>query len=115
MERVIYSKSGGCGLILDENEREEDFILPMGVQLHGNELNPGDYTTLDGMFSEKLRFVGIMTDSEHVEMVFHAGDDADLFESKKYYYIFYWLTENRIANSYAPRTVRDFFWVGHWK
>lgn len=116
MTKTIYTMQQGLGLILDADEKESDFILPMGVMLHGEELRAGDYTTLDGYFEVPLRFVGVMTDEDHVEMIFQAGDDTDLFGSRKYYYRVYWISENRIVNCYSIGSARDFNWIdNHWK
>lgn len=115
METVIYSNQGGCGLILEGDEKESDFINPASVMLHGQELNPDDLTDLDGMFTKPIRYAGILKDSEFTVMCFHTGDDENLFEFKKYYYTFYWIEENRIANCYSFGSVRDFFWrQNHW-
>jgi hypothetical protein len=49
-------------------------------------------------------------------MVFHLGDNADLFDTKKYYSCFYWIAENRICNKYKELSARDFLYVnGKWK
>lgn len=116
MEKVIYSDKGGCGLILDTFEHECDFIDKKSVKLHGEILEPGELTTLYGMFSQPIRFAGILKDSEFTEMCFHTGNAENLFECIKYYYIFYWIDENRIANCYSYGSARDFFWKNnHWK
>lgn len=116
MEKVIYANKGGCGLILNDNECETDFIIPQSVKLHDVELKPGEFTTLDGQFSRPIRYAGILKDSEFTEMCFHTGNDENLFEMKKYYYIFYWIHENRIANCYSYGSARDFIWKNNqWK
>lgn len=115
MEKVIYSHKGGCGLILNSEEKEIELIIAKSVQLHGTTLKPNEMTTLDGMFSSPLRYVGLLKDSDFVEMCFFAGEVTNLFETKKYYYIFYWIDENRIANCYSYGSARDFFWrKNHW-
>ncbi|WP_392436456.1 hypothetical protein ACF3N7_05340 [Cruoricaptor ignavus] len=115
MEQTIYAKGGGRGMVLENAEKEKDFILPKSIELHGNILKPGDYTNVDGYFIRPIRYCGIVKNSEFTEMVFHAGDDGDLFGLRKFYYILYWITPERIANVFKEGTARDFHWKGdHW-
>lgn len=51
-----------------------------------------------------------------VSMVFYSGEDADLFNKKRFYYCVYWISETRIANKYTWTSARDFnFKNGEWK
>ena len=97
------------------NEKEEDFIQPLPVKLHGEILIPGTFTTLDGQFNKPIRYAGIHNWDGSNMMCFHAGGVSDLFETVEYYYCYIWLNENRIVNSYKFGTARDFHWRNdHW-
>lgn len=115
MKLTIYNNNGGLGFFLEENDKEIDFIQAESVVLHGEILNPGDYTTLDGIFTKPLRYAGIMDDDGSKLMCFHNGREADLFGSKEHYYQYYWLNENRIGNVFSLGSFRDFHWrTNHW-
>lgn len=115
MEKVIYSDKGGLGIISDSNENENDFIQDTSFLINGIQMNPGEKTTLFGMFEKEVKFVGSLTEDAKC-MVFYLGQVNDLFESKKYYSCFYWIAENRILNKYQEYTARDFLFVnGKWK
>ena len=114
MEKVIYENGGGLGIILI-NEKEEDFITKKNVVLHQKLIEVNEMTTLDGRFTIPIRFAGFFKNDKNL-MCFHAGDDSDIFEERKYYYCYYRLDENRIANKYREGTARDFKWInGKWK
>lgn len=113
MEKVIYSGQGGIGLILDETEHLDDYIIKVPVVLHGITMHPDTYTDLDGLFPQNVIYKGMLKDSsDHKVMVFFIGVDG----GSRYYQCFYWITETRIANKYKEGTVRDFIWKNNkWK
>ena len=116
MERVIYNKKGGMGIILDINEREDDFIQEEEIKVAGVTLVPGELTDLLGIFITPIRYCGLEKNVETKNMIFHTGNSGDLFEQKKYYYCFIWLSETRIFNCYTYGTARDFNWINNkWK
>jgi hypothetical protein len=115
MEKVIYSKKGGLGIILDIGEKESEYFNNDSFKINGQILIHGAKTTLFGMFDKPVRFVGALKDDPK-RMVFHLGDHADFFDSKRYYSCFYWIAENRICNKYSELSARDFIFVnGKWK
>ena len=114
MEKVIYENGGGLGVILI-NEKEEDFILKKDISLHNEIIQANSFTDLDGRFIGKIRYAGVLIEDESI-MCFHAGDDEDIFEHRKYYYCYHRIDENTIANKYRESTARDFKWInGKWK
>lgn len=115
MEKVIYANSQGLGVILDNNDNEKNIFDPIPVLLHGEILEPGQFTSLDGLFNEKLRFVGFLKNEKNV-MCFFIGEEKDLFSNIRYYYCFFYINENRIANKYKEGTARDYNWINNkWK
>lgn len=115
MQQTIYNNGGGLGFYLEDNDQESDFVHPDPISLHGKILNPGELTTLDGIFLKPLRYAGIIEDDGSKLMCFYNGDETDLFGSKRHYYQFYWLNENRIGNIFSAGTFRDFHWrKDHW-
>lgn len=115
MEQVIYSDKGGLGMILNHDEKESDFIIDHPVMINGKELQPGSFTELFGMFLKPVRYVGLAKD-ELNKMIFHLGNEEDLFNTQKYYSCFYRIAENRIANQYQHGSLRDFLFVkNRWK
>lgn len=116
IEKVIFSCNGGLGIITDSTIDKSSFIHRQNVILHGYALTPGDRTTLDGLFNDDVVYEGLLLNDEHHVMIFHLGNDSNIFESKEYYSCFYWINENRIANKYKEGTVRDFIWKNdNWK
>jgi hypothetical protein len=115
MEKVIFSNKGGMGLILEGNEKESDYFLNKPILINGITTNPGEFTDLFGLFTEPLKYVGVLKNDKNC-MAFYLGEDGDLFETKKYYCCFFWINENRLANKYAENTVRDLNWIDNkWK
>lgn len=115
MQLTIYNKGGGLGFFLEDGDKEQDFVQRDSVILHGETLNPDDFTTLDGIFTKPLRYAGIMNDNGSKLMCFHNGEESNLFENKDHYYQYYWLNENRIGNIFSVGTFRDFHWrKNHW-
>jgi hypothetical protein len=115
MEKVIYSNKGGLGIILNATENEADFIMPKTFSIVNETLNPNDNTTLFGLFTEPVRYCGVLKEKENC-MVFYLGRDGDLFTSKKYYSCFYHISPTRLANKYSEGTCRDLNWInGKWK
>jgi hypothetical protein len=119
MEKVIYKNKQGLGIILTEGEQESDFFVAKDFNVCGEIIRVGDYTSLSGLFSSPIRYVGISKEDLKKGfncMVFYAGKDANLLECKRYYSCFYWISETRLLNKYAHNTVRDFNFVnGEWK
>ena len=115
MEKVIYSNKQGLGIILNSDELESDFFNANEFKVCNQNLIPGTYTDLFGMFYDKVRFVGSLKDDSTV-MCFHLGNDTNLFESKSYYSCFYYISEYRILNKYKEHTARDYNFINRkWK
>ena len=115
MEETLYSNFGGMGLILSPDDTEADYIAPESVAIADTVINPGEFTTLCGKFTKPLRYVGMQKSTTKL-MVFHAGDNSDLFDTKRFYYVLGYLTNTRIYNCYSPGTARDFnLKNGAWK
>ena len=115
MEKVIYSNKGGLGIILDIDDKEWEFFDNASFKINGWLLMPGGKTTLFGMFDKPARFAGALKDDPKC-MVFLLGDYSDLFERKRYYSCFYWISESRICNKYTHDSARDFNYIdGQWK
>ena len=115
MQKVIYSKKAGLGVILEHEEREEDFFIPKNFVINGNLLKTNEFTTLDGLFIENVRYVGVLKSNQNC-MCFCLGSASDLFQSNVYYSCFFYISENRLVNKYSPDTARDFRYKnGEWK
>jgi hypothetical protein len=113
MELTIFTHGQGSGLIMDESDIETNHLSNESIELHGLLLNHNEYTTLDGLFTEPLRFAGIYDKNV---LCFFLGEEIDIFEKKKYYNCFYYINQNRIAKKYSHNTCRDFNWInGKWK
>lgn len=116
MEKVIYSGNNGLGIILNKNDKEEDFVVPTEIHLINKLIKPGEFTDLFGFYEKPIRYVGCMKNESKTLMVFHIGDRNDLFNGYKYYYCLYLIDNFRICNKYSHNSARDFNWVnGKWK
>lgn len=116
MEKVIYSNKGGLGLILSANENERDFIKSKDFIINGKEIKSDTMTDLFGLFTEPVRFAGVLNDDENCMCFMLGNGEGDLFDIPTYYSCFYWISENRLANKYKEGTVRDYKWIdGAWK
>lgn len=114
LKKVIYSNSGGMGLITDNPINSK--IKNEKVQLHGRELTPGDKTTLDGYFEKSVIYAGVMESKNQKVLCFYIGKDTNLFEEKHFFYCLIYLNENLIVNRYTPTSARPFAWTGtRWK
>jgi len=115
MEQVIYSGSGGLGII-SKNENEADFIEAKAVSLADKIIEPGSMTDLFGKFTKPIRYAGLLKENEHEVMCFHTGDIEDIFGKTSYYYCWYKISEYRIFNKYTELSGRDFNWINNqWK
>lgn len=115
MEKVIYSNQGGLGIILNDHKDESVYFEAKEYIVNGEVLTPGTMTTLSGLYSEPLQYMGTLKDDTKC-MVFKLGDESNLFDTKIYYSCIYWITELRVANKYKEGTARDFiFKNGKWK
>lgn len=115
MQKIIYSNKGGLGIILQDSEQESDFFIKKDFLVNGETIRPEDFTTLSGIFSEPVRYVGKLKGTKNC-MVFYLGEEADLLQCNRYYSCFYRISETRIANKYTHDTVRDFNFVNNqWK
>ncbi len=111
MKKVIYEHRQGSGITL-ENENESDFIEKKSIVLHGEVLDPDDYSSLDGYFERRLRYAGHLKNEDQTVICFFAGT----VEGISYYYCLFWLNENRIGTKYSEGSFRDFiFHNGRWK
>lgn len=116
MEKVIYKNKGGLGLILSASENESDFIKPKDFIINGKEIKSETMTDLFGLFTEPVRFAGVLNDDENCMCFMLGNGEGDLFDIPTYYSCFYWISETRLANKYKEGTVRDFKWInGAWK
>ena len=118
IEKVIYKGNQGLGIIMDESEDESNYIGKTNIIINGVEITPGQKTTLFGMFDQDVTYCGILKDdpANSLCMVFLLGNHADLFDHKRYYACFYWITPTRILNIYKEGSARDFIYVdGKWK
>lgn len=117
MEKVVYSKKGGLGLILNAGEKESDFMKSKNFVINGKLLRTNEMTDLFGLFTEPVRFAGVLKDDENCMCFVLGFGVGDLFGlPQTYYSCFYWISENRLANKYKEGTVRDFKWIdGAWK
>jgi hypothetical protein len=116
MEQVLFSNNGGLGIILNSNESESDFFKTEEIKIVDETLIPNSFYNLFGFFIEPIRFCGIFNIKNHRFLIFHSGNEDDLFDSKKYYYCIGYLSPIKLFNQYAPFTARDFNWNGNeWK
>ena len=116
MEKVIFNNKGGIGIILKLDEDILDYAIEVPVVLHGMTLKPNELTDLDGMFAGKVKYIGLLKETNTFDtMVFSLIDNTGTLDYK-YYQCFYRITETRIANKYKENTLRDFQWKeGKWK
>lgn len=115
MEKVIYSRGGGLGIILDSQESEKDFFMEKSFVINGQTIHPGDFTDLFGLYSAPARYVGVFKEDK-ICMAFCLGSSSNLFETKTFYSCFYWLAEDRVANTYSEGAWWDYRWIsGRWK
>lgn len=115
MEKVIYSNKGGLGIILDDDDKEEDFFMSKDFIINDTTLSPGDMTTLFGMFVSEVRYCGALKDDPSI-MVFHLGTQETLFSKQSYYSCFYFIHNHMIVNKYAEGTARNYLYInGAWK
>ena len=115
IEEVIYSNNGGLGII-NNGADESEFIDKIEVNILGNNLSPETMTNLNGYFFEDVKYCGLKKNTTHKIMVFYTGANADLFDTKKYYYCVYLIKNKRIANVYSYGSCRDFIYKnGAWK
>ena len=87
MEKVIYSNNGGLGLILENEEKESDFIENQSFVVNGEEIKPGYFYDLSGYFLQPMRFCGALVENNKW-MVFHTCNvvgNNDRIEKRIYY------------------------------
>ncbi len=115
MERVIYNRGNGLGVILDAFEDESEFFAPLEFNVNNEIIKAGDETTLSGYFVSPIRYVGSFKDEPKC-MVFYLGSEGNLFQNMKYYACLYWLTPYRIVNKFSFNSARDFNFInGKWE
>jgi len=109
MEKVIYNKNGGLGVILDAQDCVADTFDTVALEVGTGTLSPNDYTTLFGLFKESVEYVGTLKNEDFTIMCFHLGDEDTAESPKKYYSCIYWISPTRLANKYSiGSNVRDF-------
>ena len=111
MVKCIYSNNGGLGLILDSQESILTYTHHEEYKIGDQILQPEDVTDLFGLFSEPVLFIGALCNTKNA-MVFYLGSDENLFETKRYYSVFFWISPTRVCNKYTLNSVRDFHLQG---
>ncbi|MCF8428375.1 MAG: hypothetical protein K9I36_16690 [Bacteroidia bacterium] len=111
METILYSHSGGEGIILENDapllvRKENPFVA-------GEILIPGTSTSMSGYFKHSLEFCGVINEND---LVFFIGEDSDLLGSKRYYQVVHLISENRLFSMFSHGAGRDFNFInGKWK
>lgn len=114
-KKTIFSNGGGLGIISDKGPTHPK-IKPIPSVLHGNILQPGIATTLDGFFTGYVLYVGVLEEQKKEVLCFYAGKTTDLFQETHYYYCLVRVAENRLVNKYTYSSAREFVWNGRqWK
>lgn len=117
MEKVIYSKNGGLGIMMSSDENKLDFIEEKSTKILGSVIVPGTKTTLSNYFLNPVEFVGFVRGEKDC-MCFYLGENQpDLFgTSIKYFKCIYRISQSRIVDKFKEGTARDFQWInGKWK
>lgn len=111
IETVIFSNNMGEGLILKPGENIE--FRKETPLVAGEYLIPGTFTSMSGYFRHSLEFCGVINKNG---LVFHIGDDTNLFDTKKYYQVVHLISETRVFSMFTFQSGRDFNYVnGRWK
>ncbi len=110
-EFVWFGDTQGSGYITAS--KDELTVKPIGCRVVDEDLAPGAMTDMSGMFCRPLEYMGQLGENE---MIFYIGEDSDLLTTKHYFQSVLWLSEKRIAESFAPNSGRDFHYInGVWK
>ena len=111
MEKVLYSKSMGEGIICEGNE-----ILGLSLQspiVADEILVPGTYTSMSGFFAHSLLYMGML---DKTSLVFYIGDATDSLGHREYYQVVHLLGNKRLFSMYSHQGGRDFNYVNNkWK
>ena len=112
MDKVINYIDRSIGLIKVFNDTNLSLIKKESVSLAGTIINPGEKTTLNGLFNAEVNYLG----THDGLMQFQIGEESDLFENKIWTSEFKRIGEERIMNIYQLGTARDYFYKNEiWK
>lgn len=115
MEKVIYSKNRGRGMILDQHDDNLVYFTPKSVIVNGIQIKPGDMTTMSDFFPQNYKYVGVLKE-DNTCMVFFMALESNLFDTHRYYTCWWKIAENRIFNMFSQIGGRDFNYInGQWK
>ncbi len=115
MQKVIFNRKQGLGVILEDNDQEENYFEGNTFRVNDEIIQPGNETTLNGYFCEPLRYCGSLKNEKNL-MVFYLGNDPDTTKNCRYYSCIYWINEMRIANKFTFTSARDYNIInGKWK
>ena len=105
----------GNYLVLENEDKAADYINPIEVQLVNETLVPGTKTDLTKFFKHPIEYAGILKEDPRV-LMFYLGEDADLFQNKRFYDCYFKITDSRLFKKYNDRTGRDYNFIkGKWK
>jgi len=120
MEKVFYSNSGGMGIILNHSEfiRKHVFFEQSRIEYPDGSLFliPGVESNLWGFWNVPMEYVGTLKSTSKNCLVFYAGEESTIFETKHYFYCVYLISPSRIFIKYNESSGRDYNYInGKWK
>jgi predicted NUDIX family phosphoesterase len=111
MEQVFYSNNMGQGII-EDTDIELELIHPL-IKVAGEILIKDTFTSMSGYFKESLKYCGVLDNNK---LVFEIGSQDDMFESKTYYQVVNYISENVLFVKYTETGGRDYRFINNqWK
>ena len=113
MKIVIFNDKQGAGYICTSPDEMQHHVRLMHITVNGEKLIPGQKTTMSGFFFREVEYVGLIG---NCEMIFFAGSDDSLFDTKYYYQSINRICDDRIFIMYMHGSGRDYYYKGgKWK
>lgn len=120
-EERICRKQGNY--IVSSSIEFEELLIKEALQIEQLIIEPGELTTLHGLFTVPCKYVGMLqSEGKSKKAIFYLGQGSgDLFGNGGYYYdLTYILEPNRIGKKYTQTSFRDCFLrkkngVYYWK
>lgn len=115
MEKIIYSRNRGRGIILGEDDDDNELFIRLPISINDIYIYPDDFTTMSDFFPKPLQYIGLLAEDQKC-MVFLLTKQSNLFEELRYYSCWWRIAEDKLFNMFSEIGGRDFNYInGQWK